>query len=332
MYNYSARGVAYMKKRLVTMLATTGILFSSFSASASASVHTVQSGDTLWGLSRKYNATVDELLNWNQLSAPTIFVNQKLVVAAPKSNVVAKATNTYVVKSGDTLWGISKTYNMSISDLKTLNGLASDIIQPGQTLKVSGKAEQTQSTPVTTVSTYKVQSGDTLSHIAVRHNVSVAQLKTMNNLSSDIIYVGQVLKVTGTATTPVSNAPGGPSTQAKVDALITEAKKHIGVPYVWGGSTTSGFDCSGYLNFVFNKVGITIPRTVATIWDATKTVSTPKVGDLVFFETYAKGPSHAGIYLGNNKFIHAGSSTGVTISDMNNSYWKPRYLGAKTAF
>ncbi|MCM3585980.1 LysM peptidoglycan-binding domain-containing protein [Mesobacillus maritimus] len=321
-----------MKKRLVTMLATTGILFSSFSASASASVHTVQSGDTLWGLSRKYNATVDELLNWNQLSAPTIFVNQKLVVAAPKSNVVAKATNTYVVKSGDTLWGISKTYNMSISDLKTLNGLASDIIQPGQTLKVSGKAEQTQSTPVTTVSTYKVQSGDTLSHIAVRHNVSVAQLKTMNNLSSDIIYVGQVLKVTGTATTPVSNAPGGPSTQAKVDALITEAKKHIGVPYVWGGSTTSGFDCSGYLNFVFNKVGITIPRTVATIWDATKTVSTPKVGDLVFFETYAKGPSHAGIYLGNNKFIHAGSSTGVTISDMNNSYWKPRYLGAKTAF
>ncbi|MCM3670359.1 LysM peptidoglycan-binding domain-containing protein [Mesobacillus maritimus] len=321
-----------MKKRLVTMLATTGILFSSFSASASASVHTVQSGDTLWGLSRKYNATVDELLNWNQLSAPTIFVNQKLVVAAPKSNVVAKATNTYVVKSGDTLWGISKTYNMSISDLKTLNGLASDIIQPGQTLKVSGKAEQTQSTPVTTVSTYKVQSGDTLSHIAVRHNVSVAQLKTMNNLSSDIIYVGQVLKVTGTATTPVSNAPGGPSTQAKVDALITEAKKHIGVPYVWGGSTTSGFDCSGYLNFVFNKVGISIPRTVATIWDATKAVSTPKVGDLVFFETYAKGPSHAGIYLGNNKFIHAGSSTGVTISDMNNSYWKPRYLGAKTAF
>lgn len=302
-----------MKKKVVTMLATTGILFSSFSASASANVHTVQSGDTLWGLSRKYNVTVDELLNWNQLSAPTIFANQKIVVASPKSIVVAKATNTYVVKTGDTLWGISKTYNMSISDLKKLNGLASDIIQPGQTLKVSGKAEQTPSTPVTTVSTYKVQSGDTLSHIAVRHNVSVAQLKTMNNLSSDIIYVGQVLKVTGTATSPVSNAPVGPSTQAKVDALITEAKKHIGVPYVWGGSTPSGFDCSGYLNFVFNKVGISIPRTVATIWDATKAVSTPKVGDLVFFETYAKGPSHAGIYLGNNKFIHAGSSTGVTI-------------------
>lgn len=81
---------------------------------------------------------------------------------------------------------------------------------------------------------------------------------------------------------------------------------------------------------MFNNVGISIPRTVATIWDATKPVSTPKVGDIVFFNT-SSGPSHAGIYLGDNQFIHSGSLTGVIISDMSLSYWKTRYLGARTA-
>ncbi len=111
--------------------------------------------------------------------------------------------------------------------------------------------------------------------------------------------------------------------------LIEIAKSYIGTPYVWGGESPGGFDCSGYLQYVFNLKGYKIPRTVSTIWDATTPVDKPSVGDLVFYETYKPGPSHAGIYLGNGKFIHAGSSNGVTISDMNISYWQQRYLGAK---
>src|SRR5690606_4904057 len=103
----------------------------------------------------------------------------------------------------------------------------------------------------------------------------------------------------------------------------------IGVPYVWGGTTPKGFDCSGFIQYVFKKQNVNLPRTVSQMWNAGKTVSKPQVGDIVFYETYKKGPSHAGIYIGNNKFIQAGTSTGVTITDMNNSYWKPRYLGAK---
>jgi peptidoglycan DL-endopeptidase LytE len=342
-----------MKKQLVTMAATAGLLFTTF-GSASAAVHTVKSGDTLWGLSNTYNVSVDNLKTWNQLSSSTIIVNQKLTVTAPQSNTQASTASastsksTYVVKSGDTLWGISKSYNMSISQLKSLNGLTSDVIHPGQTLRVSGSVTQAAaqtSAPATSTSTYRVVSGDTLSGIAVRHNLSVSQLKSMNNLTSDLIYVGQVLKLSGTAaamTTAVAAASTSTSTSvttasatsssAKVNALVTEAKKYIGVPYVWGGSTPSGFDCSGYLQYVYNKAGISIPRTVASIWSATKPVSTPRVGDIVFFETYTSGPSHAGIYLGDNKFIHAGSSRGVEISDMNNSYWKPRYLGSRTTF
>ncbi|MEH7381377.1 cell wall-binding repeat-containing protein [Bacillus sp. JJ1533] len=116
--------------------------------------------------------------------------------------------------------------------------------------------------------------------------------------------------------------------------LIKTAKSLMGTPYLWAGTTPNGFDCSGYLNYVFAKHGIQLPRTVASIWNAGTSVSSPQVGDIVFFEkTYDKeGPTHAGIYLGNNEFIHAGSSTGVTIANLNISYWKDRYLGSKSYY
>ncbi|WP_317889863.1 cell wall-binding repeat-containing protein [Sutcliffiella deserti] len=114
-----------------------------------------------------------------------------------------------------------------------------------------------------------------------------------------------------------------------VNSIISTARQYMGVPYLWGGITPSGFDCSGYLGYVFNKHGISLPRTVAEMWEKGTSVSQPEVGDIVFFTTYKAGPSHAGIYIGNNEFIHASSTSGVTIHSMSNSYFYPRYLGAK---
>lgn len=256
-----------MKKQLLTAFAAAGILFTAFGGSASAeeNVYTVKSGDTLWKISQANNVTVSNLITLNHLSTNTIYVNQKLLLSAETGTTPA-TDSTYTVKSGDTLWKMATAFNTTVSALKSLNGL-----------------------------------------------------------TSDTIYVGQTLKVKGTSAV-------APSVETMAQAVMTEAKKYIGTPYLWGGSAPSGFDCSGFTSYVFNKVGITIPRTAATQWSGLKTVSAPQPGDLVFFETYAPGPTHVGIYLGNNQFISATSSSGVTISDMNNTYWKPRYIGAKTAF
>lgn len=112
-------------------------------------------------------------------------------------------------------------------------------------------------------------------------------------------------------------------------SLTRSAMRFIGTPYVFGGTSPSGFDCSGYVQHVFGMHGIAVPRTAdAQYYAGHRTVGGMVAGDLVFFQTYLPGPSHVGIYLGRGKFIHA-SGHGVMISSLGNSYWAARYLGAK---
>ncbi|WP_421381533.1 cell wall-binding repeat-containing protein [Bacillus salacetis] len=111
------------------------------------------------------------------------------------------------------------------------------------------------------------------------------------------------------------------------DALVQTAKKYLGTPYKWGGTTPSGFDCSGYLMYVYGQHNISVARTTTDIWNQGTRVSQPAVGDIVVFETYKPGPSHVGMYIGNNEFIHSGND-GVEITSLSNSYWNPRYLGS----
>ena len=117
---------------------------------------------------------------------------------------------------------------------------------------------------------------------------------------------------------------------AMASSLTRNALRFLGVPYSFGGTTPRAFDCSGYTQHVFAMMGLHLPRTAdAQFYAAHRFRGTPKPGDLVFFQTYEVGPSHVGISLGGDRFVHASSSHGVTVSSLHDSYWSARYLGAK---
>jgi hypothetical protein len=118
------------------------------------------------------------------------------------------------------------------------------------------------------------------------------------------------------------------------EQVIEEARSYLGTPYVYGGVSRNGVDCSGFVYCVFNNVmDIQVPRIVSELFQAGMPVTGELLpGDLVFFNTTGNGASHVGIFLGEKEFIHSASEgprTGVTIDNLDTSYYKTRYLGAR---
>jgi murein DD-endopeptidase len=112
---------------------------------------------------------------------------------------------------------------------------------------------------------------------------------------------------------------------------ISVAKANLGVPYKWGGITPSGFDCSGLVKYSYGKAGITLNRTAAQMYYGNGyKPSNLNIGDLLFYgPNKASAPTHVAIYMGYGKMIMASSSKGVIVTNTNNPYWHPRYIGAK---
>lgn len=139
------------------------------------------------------------------------------------------------------------------------------------------------------------------------------------------------------STSSGANTPSTPSGSVQTgsvtgDQIAAKAKQYLGVPYQWGGTSPSGFDCSGFVYYVMNSLGIKISRTMNTMYSQGKAVSKSDLqpGDVVFFQnTYKAGLSHVGIYVGGGQFIHSPQSGQVvSFANLNSSYYTSRYYGA----
>ena len=152
----------------------------------SQEIYTVKKGDSLWKIANKYNTTVEKLKSANNLKTNTLSVGQKLVI--PSISVSPEVSDTYIVQKGDSLWSIANKFNMTVSELKSLNNLTNNLLSIGQVLKIKDSYNNGKTT-------YTVQKGDSLWVIANKYGITTEELKSYNNLTSNLLSIGQVLKI-----------------------------------------------------------------------------------------------------------------------------------------
>ena len=296
------------------LLALSVIILSLPSLALAAKTHRVKKNETVRTLAKKYHVTVEELKAANNLVGDNI--KPKLLLVIPPRTVAASgapAATVYKVKRTETLSRISQKTGVSVAELKRLNGIKSSRVKPGKVLALR------ESAPVEEPQHPKVAR-----KLQLRHG----------DLFSEKDYEQSLQELTESE--PEHQVDLRKSTELKVDG-IKELKKSaygfLGTRYRFGGSSRSGgIDCSAFVQKVFRELEVSLPRTAREQFEVGSAVTPGDLqkGDLIFFSTYASYASHVGIYLGNNKMIHASSrDRRVVISPMNTSYYRSRFLGAK---
>ena len=163
-------------------------------AGSTTNFYTVVKGDSLWSIANKFGVTVQELRDANNLTSDTLSIGQ--ILRIPTKNNGGTGSSTYTVQRGDTLWSIASRYGVSVNDIRTANNLTSDVLSVGQVLIIPGTGNGEEDNIGETF-TYTVVSGDSLWSIANRFGVTVQQIRDANNLTSDVLSIGQVLIIPG---------------------------------------------------------------------------------------------------------------------------------------
>lgn len=282
-----------------------------------AKTHNVKKNETIFSLAQKYHVTVEELKSTNNLVSNHIKPKDVLIIP-PRS--VANGEHdaggktkvaTYRVKKRETLSRIAKKTGVSVSELKRLNNLTNKRVKAGKIL-VLREEKAVEEPPQRTAKKLQLRHGDLFNE--KDYEQSLSELAELD---------------------PDQQVDLKKNTELKVDS-IQELKKSaygfLGTRYRFGGSSRNGIDCSSFVQKVFGELEVSLPRTAREQYNMGTEVAPGDLqkGDLIFFRTYASYPSHVGIYLGNNKMIHASSrDRRVVISPMNTEYYRSRFIGAK---
>jgi cell wall-associated NlpC family hydrolase len=191
-----------------------------------------------------------------------------------------------------------------------------------------------------TIDTHVVKKGETLASIARRHGMAVDDLKRINDLTSSRLKIGQRLALASRETEPSPLLlPGDASEDEVLEMAYTTSSEleqvafnYLSTPYRFGGNSRKGIDCSAFVQQVFREVEVELPRSAREQFRVGDNIDREQLqkGDLLFFRTYAKYPSHVGIYLGDGKMIHASSrSRRVVVTSIDQPYYRQRFIGAK---
>ncbi|MBQ9024623.1 MAG: LysM peptidoglycan-binding domain-containing protein [Bacilli bacterium] len=191
-------------------------------------MYTVKKGDTLYKIANTYNTTVDEIIKLNNLTSNNLSIGQILRIPEKYTNYGEESLPdfiNYTVKKGDSLYSISKNNNVDIDTIKKDNNLTNNNLSIGQVLKIRVESEEIEEcfgeeyTPVDTSITYTVKKGDNLYDIARKYNTSVDNIKRLNNLNSNLLSIGQILKI------PSESSSSNVYTVVKGDSLYSIARK-----------------------------------------------------------------------------------------------------------
>lgn len=348
------------------ILPFTATTASAKATSSAPQVHVVKQGDSLYEIGRKHGLTVKELKRLNGLSSHRLKLGQKLALtkaAAPPMPRAAKTASRkaatvasnktgqsgYIVKKGDSLHTIARRHGMTADQLQQLNNLSSNRLKIGQKLALSGQVDHEENEPpvvretrgkYVAAETHVVKKGETLGSIARRHRMKVSELKRLNGLRSAKLKIGQRLALNDPERerNPIL-LPGDASDDEVVEMASTSdnqlekvAFNYLSIPYRFGGSSRRGIDCSSFVQQVFREMDVKLPRSAREQYRVGEKVERDEMqkGDLLFFRTYARFPSHVGIYLGDGKMIHASSrSHRVVVTSIDHPYYRKRFIGAK---
>lgn len=213
--------------------------------------YTVVVGDSLWVIATRFGTTMYDIKTLNNLTSDNIFVGQVLKIPQKTTATSPQPTisyTTYKVTSGDSLYLIAKRFNVTVSAIKTLNNLTVETINIGQILKIPAPTSTPEPTPtptpspmpVETTTNYTVVSGDALWIVANKFNTTVDNIRSLNNLTTDIIYVGQVLKVPTAAAQPAPTTPTAPAPPADTPIITYITHKVVSGDNPWNLSIRYG--------------------------------------------------------------------------------------------